>query len=172
MDTPLKQDRQVSPDEYSGFIRGLELAYIWVNDARIVNHSGPRLPRDVNLQGENNSEWEATPEGFRVLDHHQLRIRSEEKLVAEVDVTFGLEYGSSVPMTDQLFRTFSATSLAVNAWPYLREFLSNMTGRMYWSQFTLPALKVGAGRPRAEREGTETDSTTPPRRRRRVPKSE
>lgn len=172
VDTPLQRDFQVSPDEYATFIRGLELAYIWVNDARIVNHSGPRLPRDVNVQGEESSEWQATPEGFRVLNRHTMRIRSDEILAGEVDVTFGLEYRSAVAMTDQLFATFSATSLALNSWPYLREFLSNATGRMYWTQFTLPTLKVGAGRPRPEGEEPPTAPTTAPKRRRRGAKSE
>jgi hypothetical protein len=46
-------------------------------------------------------------------------------------------------MTERIFAVFQTANLPVNIWPYLRELVASITGRMGWLPITLPTLKRG-----------------------------
>lgn len=146
-----------SPGEYASFIAQIELEAIWLHAARVSNLHGPKPPNLALVGLEERARWEQRADGFRAFQSYEARIEADNALLAEIDVTFGLDFKSAEPMTEGIFAVFQEVNLPVNTWSYLREFLATTTGRMNWITFTLPALKRGTGpggdadRPRATR---------------------
>jgi len=52
-----------------------------------------------------------------------------------------LEYAAAKEITNSFFDIFKRTSLLLNSWPFFREFVNNITSRMYIPPFTLPLIK-------------------------------
>ncbi len=138
---PANEAPRVSPAEYADFIRQLELTAIWLHEAHVKNWHGPTTPKQAKIEIDDDSRWESESGGFRAFHLYRVRIVSDETPLAEMDVTFGLRFKSTKPMSDGIFAVFRRANLPVNTWPYLREYLSTTTGRMNWTVFTLPALK-------------------------------
>ncbi len=137
---------QISPEAYVAFVGQIELRAIWLEASRVTNHRGPKTPElGAAINITSNEQWEAVASGFRV--HHRTTIELEAlgTLLAEVEVTLGLDFESKEPMSDALFEVFKVVNLPLNTWPFVREYLSTTMGRMNWMPFTLPALKRGTG---------------------------
>ena len=152
-----EESHAVSPAAYAAFLRQIELAAIWLQEARISNRRGPEPPERATVRLDSHATWTPYSEGFRILHHYDIRIEDSDSLLAEIEVTFGLQFTSEAELTDELFSVFREVNLPVNTWPYLREFLATTAGRMNWVPFVLPTLKLG----------TEEPTTQPSRRRRR-----
>jgi len=155
------QTEQVAPAEYAKFIDQIELVDIWLRSATITNDQGPDSPSDASLALRNHAEYELSDgdfEGFDVAQTYEARFEKGERLLASVDVTFGLRFRSKQPMTDTIFRLFNEVNLPVNTWPYFREFLSATLGRMGWMPFTLPAIKRGTRRATRQRRSKPAQS--------------
>lgn len=153
----------VAPEAYAAFVGQIELRAIWLEASRVANHRGPKTPEaGATINISSNEQWEAVTAGFRV--HHRTTVELEAPgaLLAEVEVTFGLDFESKEPMNDALFEVFKAVNLPLNTWPFVREYLSTTMGRMNWMPFTLPALKRGT-RESAPRSAASPDSSDPQR---------
>lgn len=136
----------VSREAYAAFIGQLALADIWLHEAKVTNQHGPHSPKRAKFRFSSEVGWEARPGGFRAFDRAHVFIedaKDAQVLYAELEVTFGLDFASEMPLTEDLFAVFGEINLPVNTWPYLREFVSTTMGRMGWRPFTLPALKRG-----------------------------
>lgn len=148
-------------DAYAGFIGQLELDEIWLASSRVENHVGTRQPIQPDIGIEARARWTARPTGFRAEQVYTVTVRGDRAPALEIDVTFGLSYTSRQPMTDDLFAVFAEANLPLNTWPYLREYVASVFGRVGWLPFTLPTLKRGV-------PPTETDDEpappTPPKR--------
>lgn len=131
---------------YAAFIGQLDLNRIWLVSTELENRSGPSMPEQVAIEIESSDRWTAVEEGFIVEVAYALRFVREEKQIANLKVTFGILYDSQQPMTDTIFALFAENNLQLNAWPYLREYLSSTVSRMGWLAFTLPSLKIGTRR--------------------------
>lgn len=136
----------ISPEEYANFIDQIELQTIWLSETRIRNHCGPEAPERNSIRINSGARWESTLSGFRAFCQYRVRFKSEDTPSLDLDVTYGLDFSSSDPMTDDIFAIFREVNLPVNTWPYLREFVSTTMGRMSWAPFTLPAFKTSTGR--------------------------
>lgn len=158
-------ENAISPEEYAGFISQIELQTIWLSEMRVRNHCGPEAPERNSIHISRKVRWEPTPDGFRAFCQYRVRFRSEDEPSLDLDVTYGLDFSSSDPMTDDIFVIFREVNLPVNTWPYLREFVSTTMGRMSWVPFTLPAFKTGIGpssrRPSTRKASLRTDVQTP-----------
>lgn len=145
--TTPKSASRVSPETYANFIKQMDLRTIWLKSAKVTNNVGPRQPAQARVIVDDRAEWEPTQAGFVVTHHFNVRILEEvsDAVAAEIEVGYGLQFDSAAPLTDEIFEIFARVNLPVNTWPYVREFLSAMTGRMNWVPFTAPALKRGTG---------------------------
>ncbi len=152
----------VSREEYAAFISQIELIDIWLMKATITNHRGPQTPDRATFHFHSNAEWESTERGFRVSHHYTVGIETSDAVLANLEVSFGLDFTSKIVLTEPFFVIFQDVNLSVNTWPYLREFVSTTMGRMGWSSFTIPALKQGIKR---AKRPTKAISTRSPRRR-------
>ena len=144
---PSQNAERVSVEGYAAFIRQIELLHIWLHSAHVANMHGPDTPEHVSIQVDSDARCEARSSGFRAFQCYKLRFQTTDTLLAEVEATFGLDFASNESMTDGLFALFGEVNLPVNTWPYLREFVATVLGRMGWTVVTLPALKVGTSVP-------------------------
>ena len=153
-------ENAISPEEYAGFISQIELQTIWLNKALVQNYCGPDAPDRNSVRINSKTKWESMPSGFRAFVEYKVRLKSNDEPSLNLDVTYGLDFASSEPMTDEIFMIFRDVNLPVNTWPYLREFVFTMIGRMNWAPFTLPTFKTGIGRS-AGKASSHTDVQSP-----------
>lgn len=138
---------------YGEFVAGLELTHIWLVSAEIRNNTGPMRPETVHVSAEGvDTSLSISPGGF--FAHQKFEVTFVEDAAAEpsasIQVEFGLAYTTEIELTDTLSETFITWNLPLNVWPYFREFVASMTGRMGWDNYTMPAFKAQAPRLRIE----------------------
>lgn len=154
-----KPAEKLTPEAYGRFIGQIELEKIWVQSAQMSLMEGRVLPPEGNIEINSTTKgWRLTDEGFEATHAFDLEALAKGKRLISIAVTFGLRYRSTTPMTNAIFADFSF-NLNVNTWPYLREFVAGMVGRMGWEPLTLPLLKVGAVAPTAENESPSAVKT-------------
>lgn len=151
---------EVSPEDYSSFIWQIELADIWLRSSHISNHHGPEFPPSATMRIEDDPSWENQPGGFRVNHEFKVQIGPSTQPYADISVIFALDYTSEQRMNDAIFSVFQQSNLPTHTWPYLREFLASITGRMNWMPFTLPTMKRGPN-PAAGNSPSKEDQKAP-----------
>lgn len=133
----------LSPEAYATFISQIELEAIWLVAGHVDNRTGQRSPRHAEVVVSESAQWQSAGGGFDIQHQYSLHFRDAGQELALIDVTFGLHFASAQPMTEETFAVFRAVNLPINTWPYLRAYVADITGRMAWLPFTLPALKRG-----------------------------
>lgn len=154
---------RISPEDYGAFIGQIHLRTIWLQDATVSNKHGPHTPEEAAIGFASVAEWSDREGGFQVLHTYMVGIESAEQEFAQIHTTFGLDFDSQQPMTQEIFDIFEDVNLSVNTWPFLREFVSTSLGRMGWSPFTLPALKRGVRDPRESKRKRQASRLRPRR---------
>ena len=101
------------------------------------------VPREASIDIGASARWESVDDGFVAFHAYDVRIEETDSKVANISITFGLEFKSEQTMSEGLFTVFQDVNLPVNTWPYLRAFLADVLGRMGWPPLTLPAFKTG-----------------------------
>jgi len=145
VDTPVaaSTERSMSPQEYAAFIDQIELRSIWIENVTLTNHHGPEAPERGAIASTSRASYTPRSSGFCAHHHYTVTLEGMDIRYLDLEVVFGLEFSSGSEMTDAVFDVFQNVNLPVNTWPYLREFVSNMMGRMGWEPYTLPAIKRG-----------------------------
>jgi hypothetical protein len=146
-----------TPEDYNAFIgsvelRSLRLARCEVN--AMQRYSGEILEPEIE---ERSARYEVISTGFTVTNELGFNGRHSESgdVLVSIRATFQIEYESTVSVSPELFEIFRRHNLPVNVWPFFREFVHTVLGRVAWPVFVLPALKVMASeRPRRERVST------------------
>lgn len=80
-----------------------------------------------------------------ILQTYCLEIQSREKKanpIGRIECTFCLNYSPAGCFSPEFFEEFKKANLHINTWPFLREFVFNMTARMNIPPITLPLLKA------------------------------
>ena len=170
--TPAKRAHPFDPQEYAAFIRQIELVHVWLDEANLANHHGPNAPEHAAVQIESSTSYESWEAGFQAIQSYEVQMVEGEKVLADIEVRFGLRFTSKEEMTEERFAVFREVNLPVNTWPYLREFVSTTLGRMGWQPITLPTLKRGTDPPRrAAKEQTRTAASRIARRAAQQPRT-
>ena len=158
-ETTRRRSQVASPEEYNAFVQQIDLDSVWLASAKIDNGIGAEAPDRTDVTIDRFSSWDAVEGGFLAFDSYRIVLGPPRDAAATIEVTFGLEYRSKLPMTDALFEPFKQFNLPLNAWPYAREFVASATARMSWIPFTLPALRLGAVTPVEEQKNTAARKT-------------
>ena len=137
----------IDPATYNAFIGQIELSSIWLSSSSIENPGGPGNPGEASIDIAASARWESVEDGFVAFHAYDVKMEVADSKVANISVTFGLEFKTEQAMSDELFTVFQDVNLPVNTWPYLRAFLADGLGRMGWPPLTLPAFKTGTESP-------------------------
>ncbi len=133
----------IDPAIYNAFIGQIELSSIWLSYSLIENSGGPGNPGEASIGIAASARWESVVGGFVAFHAYDVKIEATDSKVANISVTFGLEFESEQAMSEELFTVFQDVNLPVNTWPYLRSFLADGLGRMGWPPLTLQVFKIG-----------------------------
>ena len=146
-----------TPEDYNAFIGGVELRSLRLARCEVnatKKYTGEVLEPEVE---ERSASYEVISTGFMVTNELGFNGRHSERgdVLVSIRATFQIEYESIAPVSPELFEIFQRHNLPVNVWPFFREFVHTVLGRVAWPVFVLPALKVMASeRPRRERVST------------------
>ena len=102
-----ERDVKISPKAYAAFVGQIELEAIWLNEARVRNHQGPDAPERSSIRVDMDAKCEDREGGFRAYCQYKVRVKTGNAPALDVDVTFGLDFSSAQPMTEEVFAIFS-----------------------------------------------------------------
>lgn len=157
--------KTASDIDYDEFVEQLALDDIYLNSCRLKKYGSAggglsTVPISSSAWWYGESDWEAYDsglpnDGFEVHYKVVAEVKSNDgERIARIEAEYALDYLSFVPMDNEAFETFSETTVPLNVWPYLREFLSSITSRAGLGPYILPGRMVPAISEREE-DGTE-----------------
>jgi preprotein translocase subunit SecB len=136
-----------SPDTYDRIMNGLELKKLYVESfsGHIDLEALTKAKKALAVSISSNAD-------FRSKSKNEVEITQKWDIVAKdrnsrseclnISVTYCLIMNSKEKFTKSFFGVFEATSLGFNMWPFVREFVNNMTARMNVPPLTLPLFKT------------------------------
>ncbi len=118
-----------------------------------------RLPPEVRLGVGSAAQLSMENSKLVVQLVCQLAARYEDAdpqdYVLTIEATYQLAYSiTTVPgLTQAHYDAFAESNAVFNAWPYWREYVQNVLGRMGLPSLTIPTLKLDSGRPKIQGKG-------------------
>lgn len=73
--------------------------------------------------------------------------KGTESEFLSISLTYTIILDTKNEFTKEFFEIYKETNLALNIWPFVREFVNNMTARMNIPPLTLPLLKFTQRKP-------------------------
>jgi len=136
---------KIKPEIYRKILMGLDLRKIYIR-----NFSGG-IKSDVigKVLSVNITSSRAN---FVTKDENLIEILQDWTVIAKekksqkeclnISVTYCLNMHSKENFTKEFLEVYQKTSLPLNVWPFVREFINNMTARMNLPPLTLPLFKM------------------------------
>ena len=134
----------VKADTYTEFVRSLELIII------ALTSSSTRIRRDEYFEEKKRDLSVAMTLKPKRLsrDHFDLQAEATVKLTRkrsdclfDLSVTYELHFHAKPPVDAKLVRRFADSDAHLVLWPYLREYVSDVSARMYIPPILLPLSK-------------------------------
>lgn len=138
---PTGKQTHVKVDRYTDFIQSLELIII------ALRSSSAQIKRDEYFkEKERDLSVAVTLKPKRLSrDHFDLQAEAKVKLtgkrsgcVFDLSATYELHFHGKPPLDAKLVRRFANSDAHVVLWPYLREYVSDVSARMYVPPIVLP----------------------------------
>jgi hypothetical protein len=132
-------------EDYAHFLSQLELMDVRVVSAKIDNSVSSAPVSNCSVSVRTRPSYENVRDRIDMFCRYNLTVSTPEvqQPVAKLLVVFCVSYSSKIPMTDEIFDVFKERSLPLTTWPYFREFVHNMFGRLGWIRLIPPAFKRG-----------------------------
>ena len=135
---------EIKPELYTKILEGLELKKLYVKNFRgQINLD--IIPKVVAVEISSMA-------GFASKAKDQVEISQKWNIVGKdknsrsecvsISVTYCLVLHSKEKFTKSFFEIYAKTNLPFNVWPFVREFVNNMTARMNVPPLNLPLLKA------------------------------
>lgn len=136
---------KISPSIYKKFIRGLELEDLKVAFAKASVKESFKPPAVINVEIA-SSYKQLKNNRIKVIHEYNLECTKEgkDKTGFIVEVRYIVVYSSKTPMTKELFKIFSESSLLLHTWPYFRQYVHQMTFLMKLPPLVLSTIKIFA----------------------------
>ena len=146
-DSNRRKTARTTPDskKYAEFIGGLQIVDVHFREASF--RFSPELrtmdkppPLSMNMEANLNS---LGPNVFEAVQTLKLEGRAKPKarLLVNMKCELVAVYNTSVEVTPELFNLFKDSTLILNTWPYLREFVQSCTVRAGLPPLVLPLAK-------------------------------
>lgn len=144
MKTEIKKPK-ISPDDYKKILMGLDLISISLKESKTFINADINVPNELSIQIKDESSYKIKDDGivfiFQKYNIEARKPQSKSRFV-QIDVTFLVKVYSKNDFTDDFFDVYKNVSLQINTWPYLREFVNQITARMNIPPLTLPFYKT------------------------------
>ncbi|MEY4530626.1 MAG: hypothetical protein RLZZ156_1347 [Deinococcota bacterium] len=143
---------ETNTSEYAKFVGAIKLVRIRLANCEIDTAVSILRPKEIEtkIEQSNQRNVELLETSGLILFEQKTNLiflkQSNQNELARISATYELEYhvDSDYPMPEnaELFlNTFERYNLPLNAYPFLREFVHNMMGRMNFPILTLPLLQ-------------------------------
>lgn len=143
-ETGIKQKKVSIFKEYNNFVKQIEIDDIRIVSAQVHILDYSYSPTSAEVKWRTQVSYKSAKGQFNVSHRYNVTILDKEtrKAKAKISVTFYVSYSSKIPVNDDLFEIFKVHNLPLNTWPYLREFVHNITMRIGWPPFIAPTYVV------------------------------
>lgn len=138
-----KEKEAISKKEYEDILNGLELEEISMVDGKF-SLKNEELSPESNLKISEKFSYEMSSGGAIIIYHsYKLSVinKKTRRKSLGIECTLCVNYSSKKEFTQEFFEIFKDLNLPVNTWPFFREYVFNVTSRMYIPPLTLPLLK-------------------------------
>lgn len=136
-----KKISEVKPD-YEAFLASLEVYMI------ALTRSSFRIQRDEYFEGseDNSISFKLSSKPISVAEKHcdirstlilQVTNGKSKKVIIRFAATFELHFHFSLP-NEEFIKRFCESEIRLVVWPYFREYVSDVTARMYIPPLILP----------------------------------
>ncbi len=111
----------------SDFIEGVEMQDIYILESSVVRDENFYPP--ANLSDSAEYAYLNINNGFKVYLDHLIKTveKNKKKPGLSIYVRYLAIYESKFEMTDDLFKKFSKTNLVLDTWPYLRQYIYDVS---------------------------------------------
>jgi preprotein translocase subunit SecB len=126
-----KKIKEIDKKRYQKFVEGLRLLDIRIISYKAMVDENFQPPALIALK--RTADFKKSKDGmFSVYLDYNLNGTKEGKKKSGVSIsaTYKLIYKSDMPITDEIFKVFSQTSLRIQVWPYFRQLVQETTSRM------------------------------------------
>jgi hypothetical protein len=136
-----------SPEDYQGFLQGLELRHVRLISLKVESFEEEPRPLESAVSIEGDTEFVQLETGFEAQTRYCVSFteRASGEKLGSIEAIYGFRYESKTRPNDEgaaaYFEIFKDVNIPVNSWPFMRELTYNMMARMSWTPFALPLLK-------------------------------
>lgn len=138
---------RLSPAEYRTLLAGVRLQDIILDDLHAaINRSLATAAEGLDLQVRADLRLEGadTTQPALLIDW-AVTLLAKRKLSCRIKATHRLDLSVQEPVPIEFFAIYARVSAKVQAWPFLRELVHSVTGRMGVPPLSLPLLKETPG---------------------------
>jgi len=141
---PTVKRTHVRPDRYTNFVQSLDLVII------ALTSSSAQIKRDEYFKEKQRDLSVAVTLKPKRLsrDYFDLQAEAKVKLTGkrsdclfDLSATYELHFHGKPPLDAKLVRHFASSDAHVVLWPYLREYVSDVSARMYIPPILLPVSR-------------------------------
>ncbi len=133
--------KEVSPESYRRFIKGIDLRGIQLTELSAkLNRAEYKDGLKITIQSE--SGYQPDENGFHIWHSLELVGRNPDRKTAiKISATYLLDFTSHHEITPEIFALYKEASLPMNTWPFFRELIHATTSRMNIPPLTIPLIK-------------------------------
>lgn len=136
---------QISPEEYSKILKGIDLRTISLNKSKAYYNYELKIPENLSIKIDDSAEYKTRKNNivdiFQTYKVDARPPKSKSRYV-HIEITFVVTLLSEFDFNDDFFEVYKEISLKLNTWPYLREFVNQATSRMNIPPLTIPLFKT------------------------------
>ena len=134
---------KIKPQVYRKILEGIELRAIYLKsfEGKINRET---IPREAVAHISSKADFITKAENHVEISQKWDIIGKDKNTKSEfitISVTYAIILLSKNEFRKDFFEIYEKTSLTLNVWPFVREFVNNMTARMNIPPLTLPLLK-------------------------------
>jgi hypothetical protein len=141
----LKEKPKISPENYKTIIQGIELKSISLKECDAYLNADLNAPGDLKIGIKEEADYKLKEENLVHIFHRytiDARKPNSKSRYIKLGIVFLIRITSEETFTDDFFEIYKQVSLHLNTWPYLREYVNQMTSRMSVPPITLPLFRI------------------------------
>jgi preprotein translocase subunit SecB len=136
---------KLDPSIYQELINNIEIETVNLKDLTVKRANYNNDQKNIEISVKHGiCSYQRVGDIFSVEIKFNIEGVTEEEKVLSIEFILELIYeiDSSYAFEEDYFELFTTNNVPVNAWPYARELVSNLTLRMGLAALVLPVLKV------------------------------
>jgi hypothetical protein len=133
---------KLSPDQYNDILKGLVLKNVRISSAQFKSAS-LRGKTELSVDMSYAAEWQKSKEKLILITAHCQFVAREESSNDEavrISADYEVLLKTTNEFTNEFFAIYKDLSLPINVWPFFREFVQSILGRIGYPPYTLPLL--------------------------------